>query len=70
MDNPSTDLVDTIISGASRLTDEKVLDFVGIAARILKTYASRPENTENAIPVWIIIYLIYYHIVSLCILIF
>ncbi|CAF4324653.1 unnamed protein product, partial [Rotaria magnacalcarata] len=45
---PSTELVDQVVQGASRLTTQQVVDFVGVAARILKTYKSRQDNIKDA----------------------
>ncbi|CAM4823264.1 unnamed protein product [Rotaria magnacalcarata] len=48
LDNPSTELVDQVVQGASRLTTQQVVDFVVVAARILKTYKSRQDNIKDA----------------------
>ncbi|CAF4550546.1 unnamed protein product, partial [Rotaria magnacalcarata] len=41
-------LVDQVVQGASRLTTQQVVDFVDVAARILKTYKSRQDNIKDA----------------------
>ncbi|CAF3700686.1 unnamed protein product [Rotaria socialis] len=48
LDNPSTELVDQVVQGASRLTTQRVVDFVRVAARILKAYKSRQDNIKDA----------------------
>ncbi|CAF0940658.1 unnamed protein product [Rotaria sordida] len=48
LDKPSTELVNQVVQGASRLTSSQVPEFVGVAARILQTYKARHENVREA----------------------
>jgi hypothetical protein len=48
LDNPSKELVEQIVQGASRLNTQQVPDFVPLATTILLAYADSQDHNKDA----------------------